>query len=198
MATETTTTTPSFWDIVATRHSSRSFQADKPVPDATLERIMEAARSAPTAGNMQAWRAVALRGPAPPEGWGLYGHHTHHSTSWVDSAPLILAFVALRAKSAERYASRGERLYALQDATIAATHAMLAAHAEGLGCCWIGAFNEERAEQLAMVPAGDAERVVALLAVGRAQSDEAPKPRKRRALEECYKVVTASEVFGTH
>ncbi|MDD1675740.1 MAG: nitroreductase family protein, partial [Methanomicrobiales archaeon] len=69
-----------------------------------------------------------------------------------------------QSRSASRYGDRG-RLYAVQDATIACTYLMLAAHARGLQTCWVGAFQEEEVRSILDIP-GEM-RPVALLTVGR-------------------------------
>jgi nitroreductase len=67
-------------------------------------------------------------------------------------------------RSMSRYGERGI-LYAIQDATIACTYMMLAAHAGGLQSCWVGAFDEEEVKEVLDLPGH--LRPVAMLAVGR-------------------------------
>lgn len=62
-----------------------------------------------------------------------------------------------------RYGERGI-LYAVQDATIAATYMMLAAHAIRLHTCWMGAFDEAQVKEVLELPAH--VRPVAILSVG--------------------------------
>jgi nitroreductase len=66
--------------------------------------------------------------------------------------------------------------YADVDATIAMDHLILAATAEGLGTCWIGAFRPERLREVLGIP-GDLEPV-ALTPLGYAASQPSPTPRK--------------------
>ena len=62
-----------------------------------------------------------------------------------------------------RYEDRGI-LYALCDASIAATYMMLAAHASGLGACWTGAFDDDEVRSVLDLP--QHIRPVVLLTVG--------------------------------
>lgn len=73
-------------------------------------------------------------------------------------------------RSMSRYGERGI-LYAVQDATIACTYMMLAAHAKKLQSCWTGAFDEDAVREILDLP--QHIRPIALLAVGRGRSPAA-------------------------
>jgi nitroreductase len=62
-----------------------------------------------------------------------------------------------------RYGGRG-KLYAVEDATIACTYLMLAAHALRLHTCWTGAFDEDEVREILKIP--QHVRPVVLLAAG--------------------------------
>ncbi|UGQ12619.1 nitroreductase family protein [Yinghuangia sp. ASG 101] len=51
-----------FADVVRTTGAVRRFR-DEPVPDATLARVFDNARFAPSGGNRQGWRVIVLRSP---------------------------------------------------------------------------------------------------------------------------------------
>ncbi|MBS1264170.1 MAG: Coenzyme F420:L-glutamate ligase [Methanonatronarchaeales archaeon] len=146
-------------EAVHTRRSVRAFR-DEPVPGELLERVLDAARQAPTAGNLQAWSVAVVEDAGTQEGLAMAALGQGH----VAGAPVDLVFVADGERSAAKYGERGRTLYALQDATIAATHAVLAAHALGLGTCWVGAMREGDVEGLLGVP--DGHRVVAIIPMG--------------------------------
>jgi len=127
-----------FFEVVDARRSVRAF-ADALVEPEELRQILQAANRAPSAGNLQAYEIVVVRDPtrkrALIEASGGQG--------FVGAAPVVLVFCAHPARSAPRYHERGERLYSVQDATIACTHSMLAATALGLATVWVGAFDDE-------------------------------------------------------
>jgi nitroreductase len=64
-----------------------------------------------------------------------------------------LVFLADTRRSEKTYGLRGATLVSVQDATIAAAYAQLSATAQGLGSCWVGAFDEQRVAKLLEVPA---------------------------------------------
>jgi nitroreductase len=83
-------------------------------------------------------------------------------------------------RSAERFGERGRDLFALQDATIAATYVQLAAVAEGLGSAWAGGFAEEAVR--GALELGPGLRPVAILGLG--YPAEIPEPTPRRKLQD--------------
>lgn len=164
--------------VFDSRHSVRSF-SDKPVEKWKLDKILEAIQSAPTAGNLQAFRVIVRPKRKTPEE-PLYTHGT-----WAEEAPYQLIFCALRTVSESKYGSRGKRLYSIQDATIAASYAQIAIQALGLGSCWLGAFDEDKVAGILGVDP-KLERPIAILPFGypASRKDEPPKKRRRREIKD--------------
>ncbi len=149
----------SFLAFLSSRVSVREFTPD-PVGEAGIDAILRAARTAPSAGNREAWDVVVVTDPEVREALAAAALSQPH----VREAPCVLAVTANYVRSMARYGERGI-LYALEDATIACTYMMLAAHAAGLQSCWTGAFDEEEVREILDIPAH--AKPVALLAVGR-------------------------------
>jgi len=168
-----------FRDLAAARSSVRRYDLERPVSDAELAAILEAARLAPSAENAQPWRFVAVRDPA------LRARLVEEAFSGVYqrtrrvAAPVYLALCGVR--GAVDLGSRllGHASYTLTDCGIAGEHAVLAAAELGLGSCWIGWFDRRRARRVLGVPAG--VELVALIALGGpAEARRATLPEKRR------------------
>lgn len=142
------------------RRSCRSF-APTPLADGEVETLLEAARWAPSAGNLQPWRLIVVRSPQ------LRGElaAAAFGQEFVAAAPVVIVVCAVAAESARRYGDRGETLYCLQDTAAAVENILLAATALGLGSCWVGAFSEEEAARCLRLPTG--WRPVAMVPVGR-------------------------------
>jgi len=141
-----------------------------------LLQILEAVRSAPSAGNLQAYDIVVVTEPTKKEALS----RAALGQEFVAQAPVVLVFFANPERNAWRYGRRGEELYALQDATIAATYAMLSATALGLGSVWVGAFRDEEVRQVVGAPLH--ARPIALLPLG--YPGERPSATLRRSLED--------------
>jgi nitroreductase len=164
-----------FFDVVNNRKSVRAYAA-KPVEDEKVNSILKAANQAPSAGNLQAYEIYLVRNTKVLRALGSAAL----GQVFVAGAPLALVFCAHPARSAYRYGERGRRLYAVQDATIACTYAMLAATAMGLATVWIGAFDENMVRSTIGGPEGQIP--VAILPIG--YHAEKPAPTPRRGLEE--------------
>jgi nitroreductase len=164
-----------YFEVIRSRRSIRVFD-QRPVEEEKIRAILEAANAAPSAGNLQAYEIFLVRDPAALG--RLAG--TLPKMEFFLVVPLVLAFCANPERAAARYAERGQTLYAIQDATIACTHAMLAAAALGLGSVWVGAFQERQVSEALNLPGSVVP--VALLPIG--YPAETVEPRSRRPLEE--------------
>jgi len=158
------------------RRSVRSFRP-QPIEESVLRRIFEAANIAPSAGNLQAYQVRVVRDQAKRNALveAAYGQ------GFIATAPVALVFCADPERSERKYGKRGSELYSVQDATIAATFAMLAAVDLGLATVWIGDFDEKRVQQVLGVKL---IRPVAIFSLGYAA--EEPQPSPRRAIEEIF------------
>jgi len=149
-----------FLAFLEARQSVREYKPDEGVTDEEISYIVEAASSAPSAGNMEAWDIVLVRSEDQREALADAAYGQEH----IRAAPAIVVVCSNYVRSMSRYGERGI-LYALEDATIACTYMMLAAHARRLHSCWTGAFDEEAVREVLGIPGHI--RPVALLAVGK-------------------------------
>ena len=130
-------------EIFKKRHSVRSFQ-DRKIEPEKLEEILEAAESAPSAGDLKARQFLVVEEEQTKKKLAKAAL----DQDFVAKAPLILIFFAVPSRSAKKYGQRGKNLYALQDATIAASFAWLQAVMLDLSACWVGAFDEEEVKEI--------------------------------------------------
>ena len=130
--------------LIRTRYSVRAYKPD-PVEDDKLDRILEAARLAPTAANRQPFRVIVVKTEGREEALGRV-----YSRDWFVQAPLVLCVCAV---PSEAWVRRHDGWNAAEvDATIAMTHITLAAAEEGLGTCWIAAFDPSAAREVLGLP----------------------------------------------
>jgi nitroreductase len=168
---------------IKTRRSIRAF-TDQPVSDEEVEKLIEAARWAPSAGNIQPWEFIIVRDPQVKHGLC----EAALNQTFIEEAPVVIVVCANPTQSSKGYGSRGTNLYCIQDTAAATQNILLAAHAMGLAACWIGAFNEEEAKKVLGVP--DELRPIAIVPVG--HPAEKPRARPRRHLNE----ITHRETFS--
>ena len=170
-----------FTAVIKTRRSVRAY-ADKPIPKEVLGRILEAARLAPSACNFQPWRFIVVKDAA------TRSQLAAHSQKFVAAAPVII--VCCGKRYPQSYNWIGDDLY-LVDLGIAIEHLVLTARNEGLGTCWIGAFQDQPIKKLLGVPAD--HDIVMLLPVGYPVSeDQFSATTERLALDQ----IVFTERFG--
>ena len=156
-----------FYEVVRQRRSVRAYRTD-PVEEEKLERVLEAARLAPSAANRQPLQFYVVRDK------GLRARMLEaYSQQWFVDAPVIICACARPAEAWQRVDGKN---YADVDVTIAMDHLILAATAEGLGTCWIGAFKPERLRELLELPP-DLEPL-AMTPLGYPDAQPSPTPRK--------------------
>jgi len=148
-------------DIFKRRHSVRSFQSRMP-NRRDLEAILAAADSAPSAGALKSREMLLVADEATKE----LLVEAAHGQQFVGQAPVVMVFWSVPSRSALKYGARGRDLFALQDATIAASFAWLQAVASGLSACWVGAFDDEIVNRIFREKIEPDWRPVALLPVG--------------------------------
>jgi len=160
-----------FLALARSRYSCRSYRSE-PVADDQLSRVLEAMRLAPTACNRQPFRAHVLR--TSEHGEAL---RRCYRRDWLLSAPLVIIMVAHLDRA---WCHRDGTNLGVVDATIAFDHLILAATAEGLGSCWIAAFDEP--EVRALLGLSDSAKPVVMTPLG-FPADVAP-PKERAALND--------------
>jgi len=156
------------FEAISARRSIRSYKAE-PIPGESIRRIMEAARLAPSAGNRQPWRFVVTRDPEIRRALS----RAANNEDFVGQAPVVITVLGDPDMS--------ERWH-LRDPMIATEHIALQAVEEGLGTCWVGAFDEAEVKRVLKVP--EKLRVVCLLPIGKPA--EAPAARPRKPLTELF------------
>ncbi len=151
-----------------TRRSVRAFRPD-PLPEELLERLVELANTAPSAGNLQSRDFVLVTAEDTRRALA----RAALDQEFITQAPAVLVVCANVERIRSRYGKRGTDLYAVQDAAAATENFLLAAHDAGLGAVWVGAFDEDAVRRILSMP--DISRPVALVPVGTpAETPEAP------------------------
>jgi nitroreductase len=170
------------FEAVKGRRSIRSFRRDD-VSFEDVSKLLEAARWAPSAGNIQPWEFVVVRNPATKMRLAAAAWEQ----SFIEEAPVVIVVCANEDRSSQRYGDRGKTLYCIQDTAAAIQNIHLAAYSLGLGTCWVGAFKEEEVRQVLNVPQGI--RPVSIIPVGypaRSASLRSRRPMNQIFHEETY------------
>ncbi len=154
--------------------SRRSIRAYEPreVENDKLVKILDAGRLSPSAGNRQERRFVVVSDARKRKALS----EAANNQSFVANAPLVIAACSVET---EYVMKCGQPAYPI-DTAIAVDHMTLQAVEEGLGTCWVGAFDEKKVKEILNIP--DSVRVVQLLALGYPSAE--PRPTSRKSLDE--------------
>lgn len=153
-------------EAIRRRRSIRRYKA-KDLPQEYLDKILEAGRLAPSAGNRQPWSFVVV---TDPELRRRVAEVARHQMFMADAGAIVVGC---------GHPDVSPRWYRV-DVTIALQNIVLTATDLGLGSCWIGAFDEEEVRGVLGIP--DDVRVLAMISIG--YPDESPTQRPRKALSE--------------
>ena len=160
-----------FFDLIEQRYSVRGYRTD-PVEDEVLQKLLEAARLAPTAANRQPFQLIVIRTASrEAELRRVYDRE------WFVQAPVVVCACALPSAA---WVRRDDMNYSDVDVTIVMDHLILAATELGLGTCWIGAFDPAAAREVLGLP--DGVEPIAFTPLG--YPSDKPRPKKRKALSE--------------
>ena len=154
---------------VKERRSLRDFQK-KDIPDVLLDRLAEALIWAPSAGNLQARKFYFVKQPDIKNKIAAAALNQ----SFIAEAPLVIVGCT-DSRISGKYGERGVYLYSIQDVALSIMGMMLVAHENGLGSCWVGAFNEADIRKILDIP--NHLRPVAIVPVGYPAKIPYPPPR---------------------
>ncbi|MCK4548422.1 MAG: nitroreductase family protein [Candidatus Eisenbacteria sp.] len=158
-----------FSELIQKRYSGRAYRSD-PVEGSKLERVLEAARLAPTAGNRQAFQILVIKTAGREEELKRI-----YPAKWFADAPLVICACGLPEQSWVRADGKS---YMDVDVAIVMDHLILAAANEGLGTCWIAAFDASAAREVLGLP--DDVEPIAFTPLG--YSTDQPEPKTRRSI----------------
>lgn len=159
------------FEVFRNRQSVRAYQS-KAVEESKLQAILEAVRSAPSAGNFQPFEIYVVRQSEQIQALT----RATFDQKFIAQAPLALVICMNSARC--QYEPRD--YYALQDTAIATTFAMLAIKALGLETCWVAAFTPENVAKALNIPAGHVPVAIMPVAYGA----ETPERTSRREIGE--------------
>ena len=162
-------------ECIATRRTIRKFQ-DIPVEFEKVGNILDAGRYAPSAGNLQNWKFILITDKNNRQEIAKACFEQY----WVGHAPIIIIVCSEPTKTKRFYEKMGEK-YSIQNGAAVIENMLLAVHAQGLGSCWIGAFEDEAIKRLLAIP--DDVFIEGVLPVG--YPDELVPMPQRFALEHC-------------
>lgn len=156
-----------YYDLINARYSVRAYKSD-PIEAQKLERLLSAARIAPTAANRQPFRLIISETKGRSEEFRKI-----YDKKWFVQAPLVVCICGVKDDAWVRWDGR---CYLDVDVAIVMDHLILAAANEGLGSCWIANFNQNEARMFFKLP--DSVEPIILTPLGYPADSQNKKIRK--------------------
>ena len=147
----------------------RSYSAE-PVSESQLEYILECARLAPSAVNLQPWRFIVVKSETVRQ-----QVQSCYKREWIAQAPLYIICVV---RHQEEWVRRDGKRHGDIDIAIAAEHICMAATEQGLGSCWVCNFDVALCKQLLNLP--DNQEPSVIVPIGHASPQGATRPKQRK------------------
>ena len=155
-------------ELMKARRSIREF-ADKSISKEALENIVDAARFAPTARNVQPWEFVVV---VNKETLKKIAAITEHGKFIVNCASCILVFAQ-------------DTKYFLEDCSAATQNAMLAACSLGIGSCWVAGDKKAYSQEFnSLLGVPDNLKLVSLIGLGYPLTDKVFRVAEKRSLKD--------------
>ena len=160
-------------EAIARRRSVRSYK-DREVSRTLLRELMDSVRMAPSASNRQDWKFVLVKKQSVKD--RLYKSAAEQS--FIREAPVVIAGVATDPDEKMSCEVKAGTV----DLAIAIDHLTLRAAEEGLGTCWIGAFDQEKTKGVLGVP--EEHKIITLMTLGYPTYELTKEDKRRKKLEE--------------
>jgi len=156
-------------EAIRRRYSCRNY-ADKPLEKKQLDMILEAARQAPSAKNLQDWRFVVVTDKAAKKKLAVAAN----GQTFVENAGAIIVACTI----SDHVMRCGQAIGPI-DVSIAIEHMCLQATELGLATCWIGSFYPDKVRAVVEIP--EEVEIIELLALG--HPADSPKEHRREPIE---------------
>jgi nitroreductase len=167
------------FEAILKRRSIRNFEK-KEIPKEKIEKLKEALIWAPSAGNLQARKFYFIFDEKIKEKLSIAAL----KQNFIKEAPLVIVGCCDLEKISW-YGERGKNLYTICDVATAIENLMILATSEGLGSCWVGAFDEVEVSKILNLPKN--ERPIAIVPIG--FPAKSPSPPERESISELIKEI---------
>ena len=173
----------SFLELAKARQSDRAYEAGRVIEREVLERILEAARLAPSACNGQPWHFTVVTEPGLLVEVGKATSSLGMNRFVKDASALVLITLEPTNITSKLGCGIKDKDFPIMDLGIASAYITLAAEDEGIGSCILGWFDEKKIKELTGIP--QKKRLMLIISLG-----YATKPKRRTVRKEWDKVVS--------
>jgi nitroreductase len=135
-------------EVVRKRKMIRQYRPDRPIPDYITAKLIENAHRAPSAGHTQVQEFIIVKDPSIKSKLG----EAALGQSQVYDAAILIIVCSNTSRSVSRYGRRGKDFYSIIDGAFASMLLLLTSVNEGIGACFVGAFEDEKVSKILELP----------------------------------------------
>lgn len=137
-----------FDEVVRKRKMIREYEADTQIPNETISKLIKNAHTAPSAGHTQVQEFIIVKD------WSIKRRLRKAAVNqdYVEKAPVLIVVCSNTSRSVGRYGNRGKEFYSITDGAFASILILLTAVNEGVGACFVGAFEDSKVSEILGLP----------------------------------------------
>jgi nitroreductase len=171
-----TITAIDFEDAIRKRKMVRKFKRNRSISDRIIAKLIRNAHRAPSAGHTQVQEFIVVKDPLIKKKLRIAAV----GQEYVEDAPILIIICSNTSRSVDRYGIRGREFYSIIDGAFASMLILLSAVNEGIGACFVGAFEDAKVSKILKIP--EQVRPIGIICVG--YPDEEPERIERIPLSE--------------
>ncbi|MFL6406201.1 MAG: nitroreductase family protein [Nitrososphaeraceae archaeon] len=138
-----------FDEVVRRRKMIREYDSIRQqIPDQLITKLIKNAHRAPSAGHTQVQEFIIVKDASTKKKL----RKAAVNQEYVENAPLLVVVCSNTSRSVGRYGSRGREFYSIVDGAFASMLILLSAVNEGIGACFVGAFEDNRVSEILQLP----------------------------------------------
>ena len=138
-----------FDEVVKRRKMIREYDLDRQqIPDDLITKLIKNAHKAPSAGHTQVQEFIMVKDASTKKKL----RKAAVNQEYVENAPLLIVVCSNTSRSVSRYGSRGREFYSIIDGAFASMLILLSAVNEGIGACFVGAFEDSKVSEILELP----------------------------------------------
>jgi nitroreductase len=137
-----------FENVIKKRKMVRKFRQNKPISDKIISKLIRNAHRAPSAGHTQVQEFIIVKDPSIKKKLRIVAV----DQEYVEDAPVLIIVCSNTSRSVGRYGIRGRDFYSIIDGAFASMLILLTAVNEGIGVCFVGAFDDIKVSKILEIP----------------------------------------------
>ena len=137
------------FDEVVRKRKIREYDLDRQqIPDEIIKKLINNAHRAPSAGHTQVQEFIIVKDISIKKKL----RKAAINQEYVEKAPVLIVVCSNTSRSIGRYGSRGKEFYSIIDGAFASILILLTAVNEGIGACFVGAFQDNKVSEILELP----------------------------------------------